>query len=179
MIAGESLAVHWRKVRTPYGSMPRKIRGQHSRKRMLTEKCHRKHTAGSLRKAQARVKRRGKSSPLAKQFARHEKPHAVQDKTEEGQPARLILGFRRIMANESSPGARRNPGEMNDHPREQSRRQNSAYRHRKYEGRFRKTKAPFAFLTLNGIGALRSRIQDPAVSGSSIVKVLPFPGAVS
>jgi hypothetical protein len=34
------------------------------------------------------VKRRGKSSPLAKQFARQEKPHAVQDKTEGGQPAR-------------------------------------------------------------------------------------------
>jgi hypothetical protein len=28
-------------------------------------KCHRKDTAGSLRKARARVKRRGKSSPLA------------------------------------------------------------------------------------------------------------------
>jgi hypothetical protein len=50
--------------------------------------CHRKNTAGSFgNKVQARVKRRGKSSPLTKQFARHEKPHAVQDKTEEGQPA--------------------------------------------------------------------------------------------
>src|SRR5207253_8630568 len=37
MIAGESLAVRWRKVRTPYGSMPRKIRGRRSRKRTLTE----------------------------------------------------------------------------------------------------------------------------------------------
>src|ERR1700720_4711770 len=58
-------------------------------------KCHRKDTAGSLATmgncrgscqlpalGQARVKRRGKSSPLAEQFARHEKPHAVQDKTE-------------------------------------------------------------------------------------------------
>ena len=35
---------------------------------------------------QAKVKRRGKSSPLDAQAARQEKPHAVQDKTEEGQP---------------------------------------------------------------------------------------------
>jgi len=39
------------------------------------------------------VKRRGKSSPLAEQFARHEKPHAVQDKTEGGQPARRSSGI--------------------------------------------------------------------------------------
>src|SRR5213596_98563 len=79
--------------------MPRKIRGQPSSgsgRTGVDGKCHRKHTAGSLRKAQARVKRRGKSSPLAKRFARHEKPHAVQDKTEGGQPVRLILGYRRI-----------------------------------------------------------------------------------
>src|SRR5881409_2766539 len=72
--------------------MPRKTRGQHSsgsRRMDVDGKCHRKYTAGSLKKAQARVKRRGKSSPLAEQFARHEKPHAVQDKTEEGQPARF------------------------------------------------------------------------------------------
>jgi len=31
---------------------------------------------------------------------------------------------------------------MNDHQREQSRRQNSAYRHRNYEGRFRKRRRP-------------------------------------
>jgi hypothetical protein len=45
------------------------------------------------------LKRRGKSSPLAKQFARQEKPHAVQDKTEGGQPARRpsgIVASRRI-----------------------------------------------------------------------------------
>ena len=34
------------------------------------------------------MKRRGKSSPLDAQAARQEKPHAVQDKTEEGQPVR-------------------------------------------------------------------------------------------
>src|SRR6266480_247595 len=98
MIAGECRVggTRWRKVRTPYGSMPRKIRGQHSSREGGTGvdgKCHRKDTAGSLRKAQARVKRRGKSSPLAKQFARQEKPHAVQDKTEGGQPARLTSGI--------------------------------------------------------------------------------------
>src|SRR5213075_2702155 len=94
MIAGECRVggTCWRKVRTPYGSMPRKIRGQYSFGSGWTDvdgKCHRKDTAGSLRKARARVKRRGKSSPLAEQFARHEKPHAVQDKTEEGKPARF------------------------------------------------------------------------------------------
>src|SRR5205823_10569459 len=68
-------------------------------------KCHRKDTAGSLAtKAQARLKRRGKSSPLAEQFARQEKPHAVQDKTEGGQPARLILGYRRITIRASVSG---------------------------------------------------------------------------
>src|SRR5213596_4076681 len=96
MIAGEPLAVRWRKVRTPYGSMPRKIRGRRSRKQTLTESVTEKDTAGSLKEVQARVKRRGKSSPLAEQFARHEKSHVVQDRTEEGQPARLILGYRRI-----------------------------------------------------------------------------------
>jgi hypothetical protein len=39
MIAGEFRigGTYWRKVRTPYGSMPRKIRGQRSRKRALTD----------------------------------------------------------------------------------------------------------------------------------------------
>src|SRR5437773_6675709 len=83
-----------------------------SRRRKVSQKRHRRFFGN---KAQARVKRRGKSSPLAKQFARQEKPHAVQDKTEGGQPARLTLGYRRITANESSPDSRRNSGEMNDH----------------------------------------------------------------
>src|SRR4029453_2466243 len=152
MIAGESRIgwTYWRKVRTPYGSMPRKIRGQCSSRSRGTDvdgKCHRKHTAGSLRKAQARVKRRGKSSPLAEQFARHEKPHAVQDKTEEGQPARLIPGDRPTTANESLPGIRRNSDEMNDHQVATATRQNSAYRHRNYEGRFRKQRRPSLYQT--------------------------------
>src|SRR5207247_8843929 len=62
------------------------------RRRKVSQKRHRRFFGN---KAQARVKRRGKSSPLAKQFARQEKPHAVQDKTEGGQPARLTLGYRR------------------------------------------------------------------------------------
>jgi hypothetical protein len=111
-----------------------------SRRRKVSQKRHRRFFGN---KAQARVKRRGKSSPLAEQFTRHEKPHVVQDKTEEGQPVRtprslsgLFLGYRRITADENSPGSRRNPGEINDHPREQSRRQNSAYRHRNMKGAF-------------------------------------------
>src|SRR6185436_19973545 len=96
MIAGESRCggTRWRKVRTPYGSMPRKIRGQDSSgsSRMDVDgKCHRNDTAGSLRKAQARVKRRGKSSPRPAQAGWQEKPHAVQDKTGGGQPVRQCL----------------------------------------------------------------------------------------
>src|SRR6266487_994283 len=59
-----------------------------------------------------------------------------------------ILGYRRTTANESPPGIRRNLGEMNDHQREQSRPQNSAYRHRNYEGRFRKRRRPSLFYLL-------------------------------
>src|SRR5205814_8722060 len=96
-------------------------------------------------KVQARVKRRGKSSPLADQFARHEKPHAVQDKTEGGQPVRLILGYRRITANENSPGIRRNPGEINDHRPEEIRETEFGLPPSKYEGRFRKRRRPSLF----------------------------------
>ena len=93
------------------------------------------------------MKRRGKSSPLVKQFARHEKPHAVQDKQRKGSRPDKTLGYRRTTANESSPGIRPACGtdEMNDHQREQSRRQNSAYRHRNYEGRFRNRRRPSLF----------------------------------
>ena len=112
------------------------------RRRRVSQKKYRRFFGN---KVQVRVKRRGKSSPLAKQFVRHEKPHAVQDKTEEGQPARLILGYRRIAANESSSDSWRNPGEINDHPQYFASKvlgQNSAYRHQKYEGRFRKRRRP-------------------------------------
>src|SRR6266404_2085965 len=106
MIAGEPLAACWRKVRTPYGDMPRKTRGHRSCKIAVTESVTEKTppvlwqlwaTVGEAvsfpRLGQARVKRRGKSSPLAEQFARQEKPHAVQDKTEGGQPARRSSGI--------------------------------------------------------------------------------------
>ena len=139
--------------------MPRKIRGQHSSRSRGTGvdgKCHRKHTAGSLRKAQARVKRRGKSSPLAEQFARHEKPHAVQDKTEEGQPVR----FNPRVSSHHVPRLRDGrssrdcgTGEMNDHPQHLASKvleQNSAYRHRNYEGRFRKRRRPSLLLRYRG-----------------------------
>src|SRR5439155_24211692 len=71
-----------------------------ARGRKVSQKRYRRFFGNEV---QARVKRRGKSSPLAKQFARQEKPHAVQDRTEVGQPVRtprsssgLILGYRRI-----------------------------------------------------------------------------------
>ena len=88
----------------------------------------RRHRRFFGNEGQVRVKRRGKSSPLAKQFARQEKPHAVQDRTEGGQPVRtprilsgLTLGYRRITV---PPLRDRAPstllekvlGEINDHP---------------------------------------------------------------
>src|SRR6476661_10156668 len=82
----------------------------------VSQKTHRQFFGN---KVQARVKRRGKSSPLAEQFARHEKPHAVQDKTEEGQPARFNP---RVSSHHgpamAGPGIRPVCGtdEMNDHP---------------------------------------------------------------
>jgi hypothetical protein len=110
------------------------------RRRKVSQKRHRRFFGN---KGQVRLKRRGKSSPLAEQSARHEKPHVVQDKTEGGQPARtprslsgLILGYRRITVRASASGVPRKRGEINDHPREQSRRQNSAYRHQNMKGAF-------------------------------------------
>src|SRR5207247_4075403 len=66
------------------------------RRRKVSQKRHRRFFGN---KAQARVKRRGKSSPLEKHFARQEKHHAMQEKKEEGKPARLTFGNRRIPAN--------------------------------------------------------------------------------
>ena len=72
------------------------------------------------------MKRRGKSSPLAEQFARQEKPHAVQDRTEVGQPVRRSSGIvasrwtgaapKAFGAGHGSPGVPRKRGEINDHP---------------------------------------------------------------
>ena len=69
------------------------------------------------------MKRRGKSSPRAEEFARQEKPHAVQDKTGGGQPVRQcpensgpIFGYRRTTLRENVAGVRRNPDEINDRP---------------------------------------------------------------
>jgi len=69
--------------------MPRKTRGRESRKGVATESVTENiqpFERASVR--WAKVKRRGKSSPLGAQAPRQEKPHAVQDKTEEGQPVR-------------------------------------------------------------------------------------------
>ena len=72
-----------------------------------------------------------------------------------------ILGYRRITANENSPGIRPACGtdEMNDHQREQSRRQNSAYRHRNYEGRFRKRRRPSLLIRLSKIDSKTATLQ--------------------
>ena len=70
-----------RKVRTPDGSMPRRTRGRVSRKRGATESVTENTQPNERREwLAAKVKRRGKSSPLGQQWTRQEKPHAVQDK---------------------------------------------------------------------------------------------------
>ena len=77
-----------RKVRTPQGSMPRRMRGRPVRKPRSTDSVteNKPPTGASWR---ARVKRRGKSPPPRAQARGHEKPHAVQDRTGgTGPPAR-------------------------------------------------------------------------------------------
>jgi|SRR3954465_12677565 hypothetical protein len=74
--------------------MPRKNRGRGSRKRIATESVTENIQPNERASARsAKVKRRGKSSPLDAQAARHDKPHAVQDTTEEGQPVRKSSGI--------------------------------------------------------------------------------------
>src|ERR1043165_6666042 len=96
--------------------MPRKTRGRRSPKRALTESVTEKTPPVLWQRRQVRLKRRGKSSPLAEQFARQEKPHAVQDKTEGGQPVRRssgIVASSRLAGGVSSRTAGRD--EINDH----------------------------------------------------------------
>jgi hypothetical protein len=58
MIAGEAATLRWRKVRTPYGDMPRKTRGRRSSKIAATESVTEKtppvlwqQSAGKVEKA--------------------------------------------------------------------------------------------------------------------------------
>ena len=78
-----------RKVRTPSGSMPRRMRGRVRRKPGVTESVTENKPPFASRKIGrgVRVKRRGKSPPPGAQAPGHEKPHAVQDTT--GSPGRL------------------------------------------------------------------------------------------
>jgi len=54
-----------RKVRTPYGSMPRKIRGRRGSKIAATESVTENTPPVLWQQGKVRLKRRGKSSPLA------------------------------------------------------------------------------------------------------------------
>ena len=125
--------------------MPRRIRGRRSSRKRVDGKCRREDTAGSLsKKAQARVKRRGKSSPRPAVSERQEKPHAVQDKTGGGQPVRHarrnsgrspgIVAPRCVITVSGRREKFRN--EINDRPGEKSGGQNSAYRHHIMKGAF-------------------------------------------
>src|SRR5262249_55067952 len=125
------------------------------------------------------VKWRGKSSPLAEKFARQEKPHAVQDKTEEGQPARKNPRVSshhvpRLRDGRSSRDC--GTGEMNDHPSSTLLakclgRQNSAYRHRNYGGRFRKRRRPSLSQAADGLSSdfLRRRGRTFSTSASAVM----------
>src|SRR5260370_32545096 len=66
MIAGEPVAACWRKVRTPYGDMPRKTRGRRSCKIAVTESVTEKtppvlwqQSAGKVEKAREELTARG------------------------------------------------------------------------------------------------------------------------
>src|SRR5438477_12055299 len=71
----------------------------------------------------------------------------MQHKAEGGQTVRLILVYRRITANENSPGIRRNPGEINDHRPGEIRETEFGLPPSKYEGRFRKRRRPSLFIS--------------------------------
>ena len=94
---------------TPNGSMPRRKRGRGFRKGVATESVTENIRPSELcRKVlEAKVKRRGKSSPLDAQAARQENP--MRCKTKQRKDSRsadprigAILGYRRI-----TPAARR------------------------------------------------------------------------
>ncbi len=72
-------------------------------------------------------------------------------KQRKGSRPDLILGYRRTTFRDCGTGSWRNPGEINDHPVPNAFgvRQNSAYRHRNYEGRFRKRRRPSLFYERN------------------------------
>src|SRR5260370_21123142 len=66
MIAGEPVAACWRKVRTPYGDMPRKTRGRRSCKIAVTESVTEKtppvlwqQSAGKVEKAREELTAHG------------------------------------------------------------------------------------------------------------------------
>ena len=73
-----------RKVRTPSGSVPPEDGGTGRAKAARNGKCHREQTAARTSVRAARVKRRGKSPPPVQRWTGHDKPHAVQGRTEAG-----------------------------------------------------------------------------------------------
>ena len=73
-----------RKVRTPSGSVPPEDGGAGRAKAARNGKCHREQTAARASVRAARVKRRGKSPPPVQRWTGHDKPHAVQGRTEAG-----------------------------------------------------------------------------------------------
>lgn len=79
-----------RKVRTPQGRIPRENGGDgsNSRRRTVSQKTNRPHG-----NARARVKRRGKSSPLRRQRRRQDKPNPVQGKIGERAARPMLAGM--------------------------------------------------------------------------------------
>ena len=96
-----------RKVRTPTGSMPRRMRGRARRKPRPTESVtENKPPAATARSSRVRVKRRGKSPPPGAQVPGHEKPHAVQDKTGSGPPSPRRFRSAQLPGNSRTPRER-------------------------------------------------------------------------
>ena len=115
-----------RKVRTPQGSMLRKVRRGRGRKSASMESVTENIPPRCARLGiRVRVKRRGKSPPPGERSPGHDKPHAVQGQTET--PGRLSgrggnsgtrLGYR-SHACRKAPLARSDAApEMNDHRRD-------------------------------------------------------------
>ena len=138
-----------RKVRAGQGTV---VANGH--RRQLQGKCHRKHTADGPLRAQAKVKRCGKSAPRRRRRRRQGKPHRLQDQAagrRQGLPSPVLGGpsrtepgcerprslgrrvgrfplLRRAAALRGGRASRQRLVQINDRHSPTRRGQNSAYR---------------------------------------------------
>jgi hypothetical protein len=163
-----------RKVRTPLGSRPWRIRGRRRRKLAATESVTENQTARhGLVPFRVRVKRRGKSPPPARQRAGHEKPPAVQDKTggqAPGRPAQAgqppgnsrtpLLRSARSRAQAQPPAREMIAAAIRERKLTDRRSQNPAYG-RPNEGALGKPGAPFLLEEADGAEPFLGRSPTP------------------